>query len=89
MTAYVRPGTNEEVGVITDFVDPGYARSLLARFALTDGLPAFRVVAFVKSLIDAYLDIPYVETLCKYACSDQYVDLSKSTTQACSLRPSF
>lgn len=45
--------------------------------ALTGGL-AFRVVAFVKKLIDAYLDIPYVETLCKYACSDQYVGLSKA-----------
>jgi len=51
MTAYVRPGTDETVGVITDFVDPG-------------------VVELVKKLIDAYLDIPYVETLCKYACSD-------------------
>ena len=72
MTAYVRPGTNEEVGVITDFVDPGYARSLPVHFRTDSyGQPAFRVVAFVKKLIDAYLDIPYVETLCRYACSDQ------------------
>jgi len=39
MTAYVRPGTKEEVGVITDFVDPEYARLHLLHFALTDGLP--------------------------------------------------
>jgi len=26
-----------------------------------------------KQLVDAYLDIPYVETQCGYACSDQYV----------------
>ena len=29
MTAYVHPGTDEEVGVITDFVDPGYERLVL------------------------------------------------------------
>ena len=26
-----------------------------------------------KKLVDAYLSIPYVETKCGYACSDQYV----------------
>ncbi|KAG8797696.1 Leucine aminopeptidase 1 [Serendipita sp. 398] len=52
MTAFVKKGTREEVGVITDFVDSN-------------------VVKFVKQLIDAYLDIPYVETKCGYACSDQ------------------
>ncbi|KAG8762520.1 Leucine aminopeptidase 1, partial [Serendipita sp. 397] len=51
MTAFVKKGTREEVGVITDFVDSN-------------------VVKFVKQLIDAYLDIPYVETKCGYACSD-------------------
>lgn len=51
MTAFVKKGTREEVGVITDFVDP-------------------HVVKFVQQLIDAYLDIPYVETKCGYACSD-------------------
>ncbi|KAG8756534.1 Leucine aminopeptidase 1, partial [Serendipita sp. 396] len=45
MTAFVKKGTREEVGVITDFVDSN-------------------VVKFVKQLIDAYLDIPYVETKC-------------------------
>jgi leucyl aminopeptidase len=51
MTAWVKRGTAEEVGIITDFTDEG----------LTD---------FNKALVDLYLDIPYVETKCGYACSD-------------------
>lgn len=51
MTAWVKRGTREEVGVITDFTDSG----------LTE---------FNKQLVTAYLDIPYVETKCGYACSD-------------------
>ncbi|KAH9948861.1 peptidase [Amylocystis lapponica] len=51
MTAWVKHGTREEVGLVTDFVD----------LDLTD---------FSKQLIDAYLDIPWVETQCGYACSD-------------------
>jgi len=51
MTAWVKRGTREEVGIITDFVSPD-------------------VTDFVKKLVDEYLAIPYVETLCKYACSD-------------------
>jgi len=51
MTAWVKRGTDEEVGIITDFTDE----------ELTD---------FNKALVDLYLDIPYVETKCGYACSD-------------------
>jgi len=51
MTAWVKKGTREEVGIITDFVDPA-------------------VTALNKGLVDTYLDIPYVETKCGYACSD-------------------
>jgi len=51
MTAWVKRGTKEEVGVITDFTDPG----------LTN---------FNKQLVEKYLDIPYVDTKCGYACSD-------------------
>ncbi|KAF8165145.1 peptidase [Crassisporium funariophilum] len=51
MTAWVKRGTREEVGIITDFTD-GH---------LTD---------FNKAIVDLYLDIPYVETKCGYACSD-------------------
>ncbi|KAI0692657.1 hypothetical protein BC835DRAFT_1356394 [Cytidiella melzeri] len=51
MTAWVKAGTREEVGVITDFTN----------VALT---------TFNKQLVEQYLDIPYVETKCGYACSD-------------------
>ncbi|KIJ41121.1 hypothetical protein M422DRAFT_75674 [Sphaerobolus stellatus SS14] len=51
MTAWVKKGTKEVVGVVEDFVDP----------TLTD---------YVKELVEAYLDIPYVATACGYACSD-------------------
>ncbi|TFK43342.1 peptidase [Crucibulum laeve] len=51
MTAWVKRGTREEVGIIVDFVD--------------DDLTKFN-----KELVDAYLDIPYTETKCGYACSD-------------------
>ncbi|KAF8211279.1 peptidase [Mycena galopus ATCC 62051] len=51
MTAWVKSGTREEVGIITDFVD----------------LP---LTEFNKQLVDTYLNIPWVETQCGYACSD-------------------
>ncbi|THG98571.1 hypothetical protein EW026_g3651 [Hermanssonia centrifuga] len=51
MTAWVKAGTREEVGIITDYTDN----------SLTE---------FNKKLVDLYLDIPYVETKCGYACSD-------------------
>ncbi|KAK7049682.1 hypothetical protein VNI00_005713 [Paramarasmius palmivorus] len=51
MTAWVKRGTREEVGIITDYTDEG----------LTE---------FNKKLVELYLDIPYVETECGYACSD-------------------
>ncbi|KAG1728093.1 hypothetical protein EDB19DRAFT_168915 [Suillus lakei] len=51
MTAWVKRGTPEEVGVIVDYVDS----------TLTE---------FNKGLITEYLDIPFVETKCGYACSD-------------------
>ncbi|KAI0092790.1 peptidase [Irpex rosettiformis] len=51
MTAWVKAGTREEVGIITDFVDE----------SLTD---------FNKKLVEQYLDIPWAETKCGYACSD-------------------
>jgi hypothetical protein len=31
----------------------------------------YSVTKFNKKLVDAYLGIPYVETKCGYACSDQ------------------
>ncbi|KAF9057756.1 peptidase [Panaeolus papilionaceus] len=49
MTAWVKRGTREEVGIITDFTDNERVNT---------------------ALVDLYLDIPYVETKCGYACSD-------------------
>jgi len=51
MTAWVKRGTREEVGIIIDFTDKN-------------------LTAFNKALVDLYLDIPFVETKCGYACSD-------------------
>ncbi|SJL01661.1 related to bacterial leucyl aminopeptidase precursor [Armillaria ostoyae] len=51
MTAWVKRGTREEVGIITDYVDA-------------------ELTQFNKALVETYLDIPYVETACGYACSD-------------------
>ncbi|KAJ7179301.1 peptidase [Mycena filopes] len=51
MTAWVKAGTTESVGIIMDFVD----------------LP---LTEFNKQLVDMYLDIPWAETKCGYACSD-------------------
>ena len=74
MTAFVKPGTREEVGVITDFVDPQYGLLIILTLVhLMINHSLFSVVKFVQQLIDAYLDIPWVETKCGYACSDQYV----------------
>jgi len=51
MTAYVKKGTTERIGLITDFVDP-------------------TLTTFLKTLVEEYLSIPWVETKCQYACSD-------------------
>jgi len=51
MTAWVKRGTREEVGIITDYTDEDLTK-------------------FNMQLVEAYLDIPYVETACGYACSD-------------------
>ncbi|KAG6332037.1 hypothetical protein ID866_7048 [Astraeus odoratus] len=51
MTAWVKVGVQEHIGVITDYVDS----------SLTE---------FNKKLIDTYLNVPYIETKCGYACSD-------------------
>jgi len=51
MTAWVQRGTDEVVGVITDYVDP-------------------TLTSLIKDLVDTYLNIPWVETKCGYACSD-------------------
>jgi len=51
MTAWVKAGTKEVAGVITDNVNP-------------------ELTTFHKMLIETYLDIPWADTRCGYACSD-------------------
>ncbi|EJD50558.1 Zn-dependent exopeptidase [Auricularia subglabra TFB-10046 SS5] len=51
MTAWIKAGTREEVGIVTDLVDPELAQ-------------------FLREIVDKYIDIPYADTLCGYACSD-------------------
>jgi len=51
MTGYHKPGTKEQIGVMTDNVDP-------------------QLTSFLKTLIDEYAGLPYVETSCGYGCSD-------------------
>ncbi|KAJ4472299.1 peptidase [Lentinula aciculospora] len=51
MTAWVKRGTREEVGIIIDYVDPDLTK-------------------FNMELVDLYMDIPFVQTQCGYACSD-------------------
>lgn len=69
MTAWVKKGTVEAVGVIVDYTDPKSVSSvtLLVIFLIHWS----RLTEFNKKLIDEYLNIPYVETKCGYACSDQ------------------
>ncbi|GBE89559.1 peptidase [Sparassis latifolia] len=70
MTAWVKRGTREEVGILTDFTTP----------ALTE---------FQKKLVDTYLDIPYVETQCGYACSDHASFLKAGYPVVCSFESAF
>ena len=73
MTAWVKAGTREEVGIITDFVDKRSAISFTARGRVRTLMHASHsLTEFNKQLVDAYLNIPYAETKCGYACSDQY-----------------
>lgn len=51
MTAYVKPGTQERIGIVNDFVSP-------------------ELTSYIKSLIDEYNTIPWVDSKCGYACSD-------------------
>ena len=69
MTAWVKKGTREEVGVIVDFVDDAQVVSLIL-----SSMEANVVVSLTKynmKLVEDYLSIPYIETKCGYACSDQ------------------
>ena len=72
MTAWVKSGTREQVGIITDFTDEESVSAAVSAF--DNHLMAWcllSLTAFNKKLVEAYLDIPWVETKCGYACSDQ------------------
>ncbi|THH09068.1 hypothetical protein EW145_g2281 [Phellinidium pouzarii] len=62
MTAWIKRGTVESIGIIVDFTDNG-------------------LTGFNKQLVEKYIDIPYVETRCGYACSD-HASWSKAGYQA-------
>lgn len=68
MTGYVKPGTKEAVGVITDYVDAGLT-SFIKRVVTAVNISLALSTAFVLTLFQ-YCAIPYVETKCGYACSD-------------------
>ncbi|RPD54038.1 peptidase, partial [Lentinus tigrinus ALCF2SS1-6] len=51
MTAWVRRGTQERIGIITDYVDSDLTQ-------------------LNRDLVDLYLDVPWVDTKCGFACSD-------------------
>ena len=69
MTAFVKRGQREEIGAVMDFTHPGFV-FLRNDISFTNSTLS-SLMAFVKQLIDTYLDIPYAETRCGYACSDQ------------------
>ena len=56
MTAYVKPGTQERIGIVNDFVSEGLTK-------------------YIKTLIEEYNTIPWVDSKCGYACSDHTVSL--------------
>jgi len=71
MTAWVKRGTREEVGIITDFTDDKSISFYHSKSIVFDH-PSLRLTQFNMKLVEEYLDIPYTLTKCGYACSDQY-----------------
>ena len=73
MTSWVKNGTREEIGVLTERVDPEFVPCVI--FPACGDRDLCRLTKFIKKLIDTYLEIPWVDTTCgSYACSDQWVD---------------
>lgn len=71
MTAWVKRGTKEVVGIITDFTDNEYVVVSHPAVSRTVILQSNRLTEFNKKLVSKYSDIPFAETKCGYACSDQ------------------
>jgi bacterial leucyl aminopeptidase len=72
MTAWVKAGTREEVGVVTDYTDERHV-SICSIISVALIYSFLSLTEFNKELVDQYLAIPWVETKCGYACSDQCV----------------
>ena len=91
MTAWVKRGTREEVGIITDYTDAEsvyrHRSSALATQSDHRNIDC-SLTEFNKKLVEQYLSIPWVETKCGYACSDQYVPNDPSERSAVALKPS-
>ena len=56
-------------GIVTDFTDPRYIGHFIR--ALQASHIQYSLTNIIMRLTEEYLDIPYVETKCGYACSDQ------------------
>jgi len=69
MTGYVKPGTAERVGVITDYVDAGLTNFIKKVISAVSSTIQTSPVECPLTMIQ-YCAIPYVETKCGYACSD-------------------
>ena len=72
MTAWVKSGTREEVGIIVDYTDEAFVPHRQSFGAIFDQYFLLsRLTKFNIQLVETYLDIPFVATKCGYACSDQ------------------
>jgi leucyl aminopeptidase len=68
MTAWVKAGTEERVGIIEDFVDPALTEFMEGLVAEYCELELIKRGLLLISVIT--VDIPSVRTKCGYACSD-------------------
>ena len=71
MAAWLRKGTVETIGILTDYTDPAYVASLSVSLIYSNRTSVVRLTEFCKALIETYLTIPWTETKCGYSCSDQ------------------
>lgn len=61
MLAWVKNGTEPEVGVFTNWADEGYA-SIYFIHVMLHAEDTIRLVELQKQLVSAYLTIPYAES---------------------------
>jgi hypothetical protein len=82
MTAWVKSGTREEIGIITDYTDKRWMSSSISVQSRPSDYILFHfhsLTNFNTLLVETYLDIPHTLTKCGYACSDQYASFSSSS----------